>query len=60
MLVQGVYGLEGPGWFLSDVDARLADPRRRRDLLQVARMLEAEPSLIGASAHLLAVARKPA
>ncbi|HEX6433246.1 MAG TPA: hypothetical protein VFZ87_03360, partial [Gemmatimonadales bacterium] len=55
----GLYGLEGPGWFLSDVDARLADPRRRADLLRVARLLEAEPSVLGISAHLLAVAQKP-
>lgn len=57
--VVGLFGLEGPGWFLSDVAARLADPRRRADLLQVARLLEAERSLLGISAHLLAVARKP-
>ena len=58
LILDGVYGLEGPGWFLSDVDARLADPQRRSDLLQVARMLEAEPTVVGVSAHLLAVARK--
>jgi ubiquinone/menaquinone biosynthesis C-methylase UbiE len=58
LILDGVYGLEGPGWFLSDVDARLADPRRQSDLLQVARMLEAEPTVVGVSAHLLAVARK--
>lgn len=56
---EGLYGLEGPGWFLADIEARLADPRRRADLLRVARLLEAEPSVIGISAHLLAVARKP-
>jgi ubiquinone/menaquinone biosynthesis C-methylase UbiE len=56
---EGLYGLEGPGWFFPDVEARVADPRRRADLLRVARLLEAEPSLIGISAHLLAVARKP-
>lgn len=56
---EGLYGLEGPGWFLPDIQARVADPRRRADLLRVARVLEAEPSVIGISAHLLAVARKP-
>jgi SAM-dependent methyltransferase len=55
--VEGLYGVEGPGWVLSDVTARLADPRRRTDLLQVARLLESEPSLVGVSAHLLVVAR---
>lgn len=55
---EGLYGLEGPGWFLPDVEARIADPRQLGDLLRVARALEAEPSVLGISAHLLAVARK--
>jgi hypothetical protein len=46
-------------WLLSDVTARLADPRRRTDLLQVARLLESEPAMLGVSAHLLVVARTP-
>lgn len=57
LILEGLYGVEGPGWLLSDVAARLADPGRRADLLQVARQLEAEPSILGVSAHLLAVAR---
>ena len=60
LIVDGVYGLEGPGWVLSDVTERLADPRRRTDLLQVARLLESEPAMLGVSAHLLAIARTPA
>ena len=60
LIVNGLYGLEGPGWILSDVTERLADPRCRTDLLQVARLLESEPSMLGVSAHLLAVARNPA
>ena len=38
---------------------RWSDPRTREDLLRVARQVEAEPSIRGASAHLLAVARRP-
>jgi ubiquinone/menaquinone biosynthesis C-methylase UbiE len=60
LILDGLYGVEGPGWLLSDVTARLADPRRRADLLQVARLLESEPSVLGVSAHLLVVARSPA
>jgi SAM-dependent methyltransferase len=59
-LIDGLYGVEGPGWMFPDVAVRLADPRRRDDLLRVARTLESEPSLLGISAHLLVVARKPA
>ena len=58
LFVDGVYGVEGPGWLLPDVHARLEDERRRADLLRVARMSETESSLLGLSAHLLAVARK--
>jgi ubiquinone/menaquinone biosynthesis C-methylase UbiE len=60
LILDGLYGVEGPGWLLSDVTARLGDPRRRADLLQVARLLESEPSVLGVSAHLLVVARTPA
>jgi ubiquinone/menaquinone biosynthesis C-methylase UbiE len=59
LILEGLYGVEGPGWLLSDVTARLADQRRRSELLQVARLLESEPSVLGASAHLLVVARAP-
>ena len=58
--VEGLYGVEGPAWLLPDIEARLADPRCRRDVLRVARALESEPAVTGASAHLLIVARKPA
>ena len=57
-VVDGVYGLEGPGWMLPDFDERWGDARRRSDLMRVARALEAEPSVLGLSAHLLAVARR--
>jgi ubiquinone/menaquinone biosynthesis C-methylase UbiE len=59
LILEGLYGVEGPGWLLSDVTERLADPRRRIGLLQVARLLESEPSMLGLSAHLLVVARTP-
>jgi SAM-dependent methyltransferase len=54
----GVFGIEGPGWILPDVSERMADPDRREMLLRAARMLEREPSVVGTSAHLLAVARR--
>jgi ubiquinone/menaquinone biosynthesis C-methylase UbiE len=57
--VEGLYGVEGPAWLLPDVASRLADARRRSDLLRVARALESEPAALGVSAHLLVVGRKP-
>ena len=58
--IEGLYGVEGPGWILPDLIERWDDPERREVLLKVARAFEAEPSVIGCSAHLLAVGRKPA
>jgi SAM-dependent methyltransferase len=54
----GVFGIEDPGWILSDVVERMADPTRREVLLRVARMVESDAPVIGTSAHLLAVARR--
>src|SRR5262249_47206181 len=50
--------VEGAAWLLSDLDARLADARRRAALLAALDALESEPALLGVSAHLLAVARR--
>jgi SAM-dependent methyltransferase len=55
---QAVFGLEGPGWILSDFAERWADTRKRQDLLRVARAREREVSIVGLSAHLLAVGTK--
>lgn len=55
---EATLAVEGPGWFLPDLDARLADERRRAVLLAALAALEAEPTLLGVSAHLLAVARR--
>jgi SAM-dependent methyltransferase len=57
--VEGLYGIEGPGWILPDLEERLKDRERHEMLLQVARLLESEPSVIGCSAHLMVVGRKP-
>lgn len=57
--VEGLYGVEGPGWILPDLDDRWNDHERREMLLQVARMLESEPSVVGCSAHLMVIGRKP-
>ncbi|HET9250762.1 MAG TPA: class I SAM-dependent methyltransferase [Candidatus Eisenbacteria bacterium] len=53
-----VFGVEGPGWILQDFEERWGNDALRADLLHVARVLEEEPSIVGASAHLLGVGRK--
>jgi hypothetical protein len=51
-----LYAVEGPAWMLPDIQQRLADPTRRQRVLAAIRRVETEPSLLGASSHLLAVA----
>jgi ubiquinone/menaquinone biosynthesis C-methylase UbiE len=55
-----VRGVEGPGWMLLDFDDRWEDEALRAEMLDVGRKLESEPSIVGASAHLLAIGRKAA
>lgn len=50
--------VEGPGWLLQNFAEHWEDAGRRERLLQAVRSLEEEPSVLGVSAHLLAVARK--
>jgi hypothetical protein len=51
--LEAVLGIEGPGWLLPE---RWEDPVQRASVLAAARAVEREPSLLGLSAHLLAVA----
>jgi len=53
-------GVEGPGWLLPDLEQRWADPDERERLLQAARAIEREPSLLGLPPHLIAIGRAPA
>jgi ubiquinone/menaquinone biosynthesis C-methylase UbiE len=54
-----VYGVEGPGWLVQDFDHWWADNNLRDCILHIARRLETEPALLGISAHLMVVGRKP-
>jgi ubiquinone/menaquinone biosynthesis C-methylase UbiE len=56
-VVETLVGIEGPGWVLPDLDSWLKDPPRRSRLLEAVRRVEKEPSLLGASAHILLVGR---
>jgi SAM-dependent methyltransferase len=55
---EATLGVEGPGWLLQDFEAWWSDAGRRNRLLAVARALESETSMLGVSAHLLAIAKK--
>ncbi len=56
--VTNMYGLEGPGWLVGDFDEWWNSPDYRERLLEIARTLESEPSLIGLNAHLVVVGTK--
>jgi hypothetical protein len=57
--VRQVVGLEGLAGWLPDVADRWGDPAARETILNAARAVELEPSLLGLSAHLLIVATRP-
>jgi hypothetical protein len=50
--------IEGPGWLVPDFDRRWHNTQWRETLLTTLRGLESESSLLGVSAHLMAVAYK--
>lgn len=54
-----IFGVEGPAYIAPDLEERWRDPVRREFLLEVLRRVEREETLLGASQHLLAIARKP-
>lgn len=54
-----VFAVEGPAPWAPDFARRFADPAARERMLAFVRAVETEPTLLGASPHLLGVARKP-
>lgn len=55
---QRTLAIEGVGWLLQNFETWWNDSKRREQLLGLVRQLESERSLLGASAHIMAVARK--
>jgi SAM-dependent methyltransferase len=58
--VLGIVAIEGPAALLGDLDGRMRDARDREVLLNGLRALESVPEVVGATPHLLAIARRPA
>ena len=54
--LEGLFGIEGPGWLRMET---LEDSAGFDAALRLARALEQERAVVGASSHLLAVARRP-
>ncbi|MEU1479365.1 methyltransferase domain-containing protein [Streptomyces sp. NPDC005760] len=59
LAVTGRYGIEGVAWLMGGVEDWLNDPDRRETVLAACRHIESEPTLLGASGHLLTVGRRP-
>jgi SAM-dependent methyltransferase len=56
---EGQYGIEGVAWLMGGVEEWLDDPERREAVLAATRRIESEPTLLGASGHLLTAGRRP-
>jgi ubiquinone/menaquinone biosynthesis C-methylase UbiE len=55
-----VLPIEGPGWLARDFDRLWEDPIQRDRLLTAVRKMEREPSVLGASSHIMAIGLKRA
>jgi SAM-dependent methyltransferase len=53
-----VLPIEGPCWLARDFERLWSEARQRERLLSVVRKMEREPSLLGASSHIMAIGRK--
>jgi SAM-dependent methyltransferase len=54
--LEALLAIEGPGWLFED---QWTDLKQREGMLRGIRAVEREPTLLGQSAHLLAVAHRP-
>jgi ubiquinone/menaquinone biosynthesis C-methylase UbiE len=57
-LMELVAIIEGPGWLARDFDRLWNDLQQRERLLAAVRKVESEPSVLGASSHVMCIARK--
>lgn len=55
-----VIAVEGIGWVASDLDERMTREDDQQKLLELLEQLETEPSILGASPHLLGIGYTPA
>ncbi len=56
--IEDLYALEGPARLMHAFDQHWDDPERRELVLNLIRLIETESTLIGASAHMMMVAKK--
>ncbi len=56
--VEAVLAIEGPGWLARDFNRLWNDAVQRERLLAAVRKVEKEPSVLGASSHIMVIGRK--
>jgi len=54
-----VVGVEGPAWSAGRFNQAWDNEVQRKSLMEFLAVIEREPSILGASAHLVAVAQRP-
>ncbi len=59
LILRALLAIEGPGSVLADDTALEADPAAWSSLLDMIERVESEPSLLGLSSHIMAVAHRP-
>ena len=55
---RSLYGVQGPGELVTDLDSRLREPAKRARLLDLIRSVEQEKIMLGMSNHFVIVAKK--
>ncbi len=55
---QATLAVQGPAWLFKSVENYWMDPDQRAVVLDLIRKVETEPSILGMSAHILAIGRK--
>ena len=55
---QATLAVEGPAWLFESVKSYWTDPDLRPMVMDLIRKVETEPSLVGMSAHILAIGTK--
>jgi ubiquinone/menaquinone biosynthesis C-methylase UbiE len=56
--VEALVAIEGPGWLARDFERLWSDPAQRERLLATIRRVEREPTVLGASSHIMAIGKK--
>ncbi|NET42601.1 class I SAM-dependent methyltransferase [Okeania sp. SIO2B3] len=58
LFCEKILAVEGAGWLLQNFEENWNNPSRRERMLEAIRWIEAEPSLLGMSAHIMAIGKQ--